>query len=103
MSALAGSDSPAWSSEGDRAGAAPSFSQLLPIQRNGPEPLYYQLAQSLGQAVESGTIPHGTKLLADNEMAHELHLSIATVRRAWGYLERMGLLSRTRKRGTFVR
>ena len=83
--------------------AAAPYLQLLQLKRSGPEPLYYQLAQSLVQAVEAGHIKHGTKLLPDSELAKELNLAVATVRSAWAYLERKGLLTRRRQAGTFVR
>ena len=84
-------------------GAGAPYSQLLQLKRSGPEPLYYQLAQSLERAVADGTISHGTKLLPDSDMARELNLAVATVRSAWTYLERKGLLTRRRHAGTFIR
>jgi DNA-binding GntR family transcriptional regulator len=82
--------------------AAPPYSQVLHLKRSGPEPLYYQLAQSLEQAVVSGMIGHGTRLLPERDMARELNVALATVRKAWAYLERKGVLSRQRKAGTIV-
>jgi DNA-binding GntR family transcriptional regulator len=79
------------------------YSQLLSLPRSGPEPLYYQLAVSLERAVATGAIRHGARLAPEKDMAEQLSLSTATVRRAWAYLERKGLLTRTRKAGTFVR
>lgn len=79
------------------------YSQILTLPRSGPEPLYYQLAVSFERAVDSGAIGHGTRLDPEKDMAEQLSLSLSTVRRAWAYLERKGLLTRTRKAGTFVR
>lgn len=80
-----------------------SFSQVISLKRSGPEPLYYQLAQSIERAVESGAISHGTRLLSEKTMAEELNVAVSTVRNAWAYLERKGLLTRARQAGTFVR
>ncbi|MDQ4489453.1 GntR family transcriptional regulator [Sinomonas sp. ASV486] len=78
------------------------YAQLLPLPRSGPEPLYYQLAVSFERALESGALGHGTRLDPEKDMAEQLSLSVATVRRAWAYLERKGMLTRTRRAGTFV-
>lgn len=88
-----------------RAPAAPavSYAQVLHLKRSGPEPLYYQLAQSMEQAVATGTITRGTRLLPEKEIARELNLAIGTIRNAWAYLERKGVLSRQRQAGTVVR
>jgi hypothetical protein len=82
-------------------GAVP-FSRILQLRRCGPEPLYYQLAESLQEAVAAGKISHGTRLLPDVDMAHELRLAVGTVRKAWAHLERKGILTRRQKIGTFV-
>lgn len=79
------------------------YSQVLRLKRCGPEPLYYQLAESLEQAVATGVIARGTRLLPEKDMARELNVAIGTVRNAWAYLERKGLLRRQRQVGTVVR
>ncbi|WAH99161.1 winged helix-turn-helix domain-containing protein [Arthrobacter sp. MMS18-M83] len=87
-------------------GAPPApapYSQVLRLKRCGPEPLYYQLAQSLEQAVATGAIAHGTRLLPEKDMARELNVAIGTVRNAWAYLERKGVLHRQRHAGTVIR
>jgi DNA-binding GntR family transcriptional regulator len=78
------------------------LTQILEFRHRGPGPLYHQLAQSFEEAVASGKIPHGTRLLPEAKVALELRVALSTVRQAWSYLERKGLLTRTRKTGTFV-
>lgn len=78
------------------------YSKVLLLRRGGPEPLYYQLAQSVEEAVASGAIHHGSRLPPEKDIAKELRVAVSTVRRAWSYLERKGMLTRTRKSGTFV-
>ncbi|MCX2746306.1 winged helix-turn-helix domain-containing protein [Arthrobacter sp. MI7-26] len=94
---------PAQDLEGAPAEPTVPFAQVLRFRRYGPEPLYYQLARSVEEAVASGEIPHGTRLLPESEMAHELRLAVSTVRHAWSYLEDKGMLVRTQKAGTFIR
>ena len=79
------------------------MTRVLHLRRSGPEPLYYQLAQSLETAIETARIPHGTRLPPDAVVAQDLKLAVATVRSAWVYLERKGVLTRTRKTGTYIR
>ncbi|MFE5837305.1 winged helix-turn-helix domain-containing protein [Arthrobacter sp. NPDC056493] len=79
-----------------------SYSHILKLKRSGPEPLYYQLAQSIEDAIQSGAIDHGTKLPPLSVMAAELTMSAQTVRHAWDYLERRGVLICRRGLGTVV-
>ena len=64
--------------------------------------MYYQVAQQLEQAVESGALPPGTRL--DNELvlADQLGISRPTLRRAIEYLVDRGYLVRKRGVGTEV-
>jgi len=75
---------------------------LLTLDRNSPVPLYFQVAQHIEHAIESGQMPPGTRL--DNELllADELGLSRPTLRRAMQYLVDKGLLVRRRGVGTRV-
>lgn len=86
------------------SGTTPApYSKVLEFRRSGPEPLYYQIAQSVERALEAGVIGHGTRLLPEQDMARELNVTVGTVRSAWAYLERKGLLTRKRQAGTFIR
>jgi len=59
--------------------------------------LYFQVAQQLEQAIESGNLPPGTRLENEVLLADQLGLSRPTMRRAMQYLVDRGLL--VRKRG----
>jgi GntR family transcriptional regulator len=74
----------------------------LALDRASPVPLYFQVAQHLEQAIETGQVPPGTRL--DNEvlLADQLGLSRPTLRRAMQYLVDKGLLVRRRGVGTRV-
>jgi GntR family transcriptional regulator len=72
------------------------------VDRTSPVPLYYQLAQQLEHAIESGELARGTQLGNEIMLADQLGLSRPTVRRAIGYLVDRGLLVRKRGVGTQV-
>src|SRR6201994_2933860 len=78
--------------------AAPS----VPVDRNSPVPLYFQVAQHLEQLIESGELPNGTRLENEIDLADQLGLSRPTMRRAIQYLVDRGLLIRKRGVGTQV-
>src|SRR6266508_3319062 len=74
----------------------------IAVDRASPVPLYYQVAQELERAIESGELKPGTRL--DNEIALADHLGLSrpTMRRAIEYLVQRGLLVRKRGVGTQV-
>ncbi|GAA3608094.1 myo-inositol degradation transcriptional regulator [Kineosporia mesophila] len=74
----------------------------LVIDRSSPVPLYFQLAQHLEHAIDTGEVPPDTMLANEIQLAAELGLSRPTVRRAMQYLVDKGLLVRRRGVGTRV-
>src|SRR6266700_4685577 len=74
----------------------------IPVDRNSPVPLYFQVAQHLERAIESGDLPPGTQLENEIQLAERLGLSRPTMRRAMQYLVDRGLLVRKRGIGTQV-
>ena len=74
----------------------------ISVDRASPVPLYFQVAQQLERAVESGELPPGTRLENEIALADQLGLSRPTVRRAIEYLVDRGLLVRKRGIGTQV-
>ncbi|WP_329625517.1 GntR family transcriptional regulator [Streptomyces sp. NBC_01255] len=72
------------------------------MDRTSPVPLYFQLARQLESAVENGTLPPGTLLGNEIELAARLGLSRPTVRQAIQTLVDKGLLVRRRGVGTQV-
>ena len=75
---------------------------MVRVDRSSPVPLYFQVAEQLRAAIESGELPPGSKL--DNEMrlADRFGLSRPTLRQAVQYLVQQGLLVRRRGIGTQV-
>jgi DNA-binding GntR family transcriptional regulator len=75
---------------------------LIRMDRASPVPLYFQLAQHLETAIETGQIAQGSRLDNEIQLAARLGLSRPTVRRAIQFLVEKGLLVRKRGVGTTV-
>jgi DNA-binding GntR family transcriptional regulator len=78
--------------------AQPAFD----IDRSSPTPLYFQLAQSIENAITEGRLPAGSRLENEILLAQRYGLSRPTVRRAVQELVDKGLLVRMRGVGTQV-
>jgi GntR family transcriptional regulator len=74
----------------------------LVIDRNSPVPLYFQVAQHLENAINSGELPTGTLLQNEVDLAESMGLSRPTMRRAMQHLVDKGLVTRRRGIGTRV-
>jgi DNA-binding GntR family transcriptional regulator len=72
------------------------------LDRTSPIPLYFQVAQHLERAIESGEIEAGSRLDNEVDLADRLGLSRPTMRRAIQYLVDRGYLVRKRGVGTQV-
>jgi DNA-binding transcriptional MocR family regulator len=68
-----------------------------------PEPKYQALLDALQRDIESGTLPPGTRLPTQRELARRLGVAIGTVGRAYAVAEQRGIVSGEVGRGTFVR
>ncbi len=76
------------------AGPPPGFSGVLP--------LWYQLAQSLRAAIVALERDGDLRLPTEVQLARHYEVSLTTVRQALSSLAAEGLISRHRRRGTFV-
>jgi DNA-binding GntR family transcriptional regulator len=72
------------------------------VDRYSPVPMYYQVAQQLEHAIETGELPPGTRLDGELALAQALGVSRPTLRRAIEYLVDRGYLVRRRAVGTQV-
>jgi GntR family transcriptional regulator len=80
-----------------------SFSAAsITVDRHSPVPMYYQVAQQLEHAIESGELAPGTRLDGELALAEQLGVSRPTLRRAIEYLVDRGFLVRRRAVGTQV-
>ena len=74
----------------------------LRIEQNSGLPLGPQIVGQLKLAIASGRLAPGERLPGARDLAAELRVNFHTVRKAYGELEREGLLHSARGRGTFV-
>lgn len=74
----------------------------LELDRSSPVPLYFQVAQQIERAIETGALVPGDKLDNEIRLADQLGLSRPTMRRAIEELVGKGLLVRKRGVGTQV-
>ena len=65
-------------------------------------PLYHQLAQQLGEAIETGRWQAGEALPSERALADTLSISRITARKALEQLAQRGLIRRTHGSGTFI-
>jgi GntR family transcriptional regulator len=74
----------------------------ITLDRSSPVPLYYQLAQSIEEAINSGALAPGDRLENEVALTRRLGLSRPTARQAIQELVKKGLLVRKRGVGTQV-
>jgi DNA-binding GntR family transcriptional regulator len=74
----------------------------MDLDRSGPIPLYFQVAQKIESAIMAGDLPAGSRLENEVSLGERLGLSRPTVRRAIQDLVDKGLLVRRRGIGTQV-
>ena len=65
-------------------------------------PLYLQIAESLTDQIESGSMAPNTRLPAEREFCAMLGINRMTLRQALSLLEAQGLIERRQGKGTFV-
>jgi GntR family transcriptional regulator len=73
----------------------------LALQDNGI-PIYVQLREQIAAAVGRGVLAPGARLPTMREVAVALSIDLNTVQRAYAELERDGILTMVRGRGSFV-
>jgi GntR family transcriptional regulator len=74
----------------------------ITLERNSPVPLYYQLAQSIENAIATGALAPGDRLENELALTSRLGLSRPTARQAIHELVKKGLVVRKRGVGTQV-
>ena len=66
-------------------------------------PVYLSLADQIARAIDDGRLDGGGRLPTQRKLAQDLKISVQTVSRAYGELDRRGLISGEIGRGTFAR
>uniref|UniRef100_A0A9E8CPP6 GntR family transcriptional regulator n=1 Tax=Bosea sp. NBC_00436 TaxID=2969620 RepID=A0A9E8CPP6_9HYPH len=82
--------------------AKPPFQNLLELRTDTAKPLYQQLEDQLTQLIDDGTLPPGTTLPAERQLAERLSISRATVQRSYNALRERKLLSAQGRLGSIV-
>jgi DNA-binding GntR family transcriptional regulator len=77
--------------------------EIMPINRDSPVPLHYQVRNYLLGCIERAELLPGQKLLQEREYAARFGISLAPIRQAILDLVKEGYLYRVPGRGTFVR
>lgn len=74
----------------------------MPIDKQSPIPLYYQLAEHIREQIRSGELRPGDQLPSERLLSEHYGISRMTVRQALAYLVREGALVARHGLGTFV-
>jgi DNA-binding transcriptional MocR family regulator len=72
-------------------------------QLQSGQPIYLSIADALARDIKKGTLPPGTKLPPQRDLAWRLKVTLGTVTRAYKEAEIRGLLSGEVGRGSYVR
>jgi GntR family transcriptional regulator len=73
-----------------------------PINPDGPELVYLQVANHIAARISSGELTKGARLPAERDLATEYGVAYDTVRRATAVLRERKLIVTVHGRGTFV-
>jgi len=68
-----------------------------------PTPAYEQIRAQITALANNGAIPVGTRLPPIRQLAQDLELAPGTVAKAYALLEKTGVASAHRRRGTVIR
>lgn len=74
----------------------------ITVDHTSPVPLYFQVASQIEKAIDTGSLPVGSRLDNEVDLATRLGLSRPTMRQAIGSLVDKGLVVRKRGAGTQV-
>jgi len=72
------------------------------LSNSSPEPIYEQIARQIRAQIISGDLEEGSLLASIRSLASDLQVSVITTKRAYGELEREGLIDTVGGKGTFV-
>ena len=82
---------------------ANDVTQPEPMDRKSGVPLYLQLAAIIRHRIERGALAEGSKVPSLHDLHNEYGVARITARQAMDRLERDGLISRQKGKGTFVK
>ncbi len=76
--------------------------EIGPVVAIPGQPLYESVKQALTEAIDSGYYQPGKRMPSTKELSRQMSVSLVTAHRALQELVTVGLLERTRGRGTYV-
>ncbi len=76
--------------------------EIGPVVAQPGQPLYESVKQALTEAIDSGQYQPGKRMPSTKELSRQMSVSLVTAHRALQELVAVGLLERTRGRGTYV-
>ena len=76
--------------------------EIGPVVGRPGQPLYESVKQALTEAIDSGYYQPGKRMPSTKELSRQMSVSLVTAHRALQELVAVGLLERTRGRGTYV-
>lgn len=74
----------------------------IAISNTSEKPIYQQLFEQISAQILKGELESGYCLPPIRQAAHELRVSVITVKKAWEELERCGLINTITGKGCFV-
>lgn len=74
----------------------------MPLDLDGPEPLYRQVADVLAARIADGTYPPRRRIPSETEICEEFGIARPTARSAVHLLRGRGLVETSQGKGTFV-
>lgn len=75
---------------------------IIDVDANAATPAYEQIRQQITTMIQAGTLAEAAQLPTIRQLAADLRLAPGTVARAYTELERAGLVSSRKRRGTVV-
>ncbi|MGH2874786.1 MAG: GntR family transcriptional regulator [Solirubrobacteraceae bacterium] len=75
---------------------------IIDVDVTAATPAYEQIRQQITTMIQAGTLAEGAQMPTIRQLAADLGLAPGTVARAYTELERAGLVSSRRRRGTVV-
>ncbi|MDO4271233.1 MAG: GntR family transcriptional regulator [Eubacteriales bacterium] len=75
---------------------------MIQIDYRDPKPIYEQVIDGVEQLVLRGALPADSQLPSVRQLAMELSINPNTIQRAYGELEKRGVIYAAKGRGNFV-
>ncbi len=75
---------------------------VIKIDYRDPRPIYEQVVDGIEELALRGALPADTQIPSVRQLAMELSINPNTIQRAYGELERRGVIYAAKERGNFI-